>query len=148
MISTIPSSTPVSDLPLAIASMSLGRAWVHDLEGKLDAAGQAGYHGIEMYWEDLVYAAKRFDPLATETSHDAILKAAQWAKEICKRNDLEVLVVQPLMNYEGTLDELTHAKQIVKLRLMFKVAQILDTDLIQIPSQVSEGRISGEFNQC
>jgi hypothetical protein len=43
---------------------------------------------------------------------------------------------------------LTHAKQIVKLRLMFKVAQILDTDLIQIPSQVSEGRISGEFNQC
>lgn len=111
---------------------------MQDLEGKLDAAGQAGYHGVEMYWEDLVYAAKRFDPLATETSQEAIIQAAHWAKEICDRNDLEVLVVQPLMNYEGTVDEVTHAKHLVKLRLMFRVAKILDTDLIQIPSQASQ----------
>ncbi|KAJ9109011.1 hypothetical protein QFC21_000337 [Naganishia friedmannii] len=146
MISSIPKNTPVGDLPLAIASMSLGRAWVHDLEGKLDAAGRAGYHGVEMYWEDLVYAAKRFDPLATETSQEAIIEAAHWAKELCNRNELEVLVVQPLMNYEGTLDEVTHAKHLVKLRLMFRVAKILDTDLIQIPSQMLKEGTTGDFD--
>lgn len=89
-----------------------------------------------MFWEDLVFAAKRFDPDSTERSEPAILKAAEWARGLCDANGLVVMALQPFINYDGLLDEGKHAEQIVKLKLWFKVVKILGTDLIQVPSQV------------
>lgn len=114
----------------------IGRAWVHELDVKIAEAANAGFQGIEMFWEDLVYAAKKIDPTATETSQGPILQAAKWARELCDRHKLEIFVLQPFMNYDGLLDPGAHEFMITKLHFWFKVAKVLGTEMIQVPSQV------------
>jgi 4-hydroxyphenylpyruvate dioxygenase len=89
-----------------------------------------------LFWEDLVYAAKRFDSAATETSEDPILQAAKWVRELCDKEGLEIFVLQPFMNYDGLLDPKAHDLMIKKLHLWFKIAKVLGTEMIQVPSQV------------
>lgn len=89
-----------------------------------------------MFWEDLVYAARKFDPAATETSEGPILQAAAWARELCDTQGLEIFVLQPFLNYDGLLDPKAHELMITKLRFWFKVAKILGTKMFQVPSQV------------
>lgn len=114
----------------------LGRAWVHDLDVKLAEAGKAGFQGVEIFWEDLVFAAKKIDPNADERNESDMLGAAQYARDLCEEYGLIVMALQPFMNYEGILDEAKHQEHIVKLKLWFKVVKILGVDMIQIPSQV------------
>lgn len=109
---------------------------MHDLDVKLLEAGKAGYKGVEVFWEDLVYAAKKITPGSDEKDEAAMLKAAQHARDLCDQNGLSVLVLQPFINYEGILDQAQHDELIVKLKLWFKVIKVLGTDMIQIPSQV------------
>jgi 4-hydroxyphenylpyruvate dioxygenase len=113
-----------------------GRAWVHELDIKIPEAGRAGYQGIELFWEDLVYAAKRFDSAATETSEKPILRAAHWVRELCDKEGLEIFVLQPFLNYDGLLDQEAHDRMIKKLHFWFKIAKVLGTEIIQVPSQV------------
>lgn len=109
---------------------------MHELDVKLPEAAKAGFQGIELFWEDLVYAAKRFDPAATDTSEEPIIKAAQWTRELCDKHGLKIVVLQPFMNYDGLLDQKAHDAMIKKLHLWFKLVKILGCDLIQVPSQV------------
>ncbi len=103
-------------------------------------AKNAGYQGLEVFWEDLVYAAKKINPTSTEKDEATMLQAARYAKELCDKNGLVVMALQPFWNYDGLLDETKHQENITKLKLWFKVAKILGTDLIQVPSQVSAFR--------
>ena len=114
----------------------LGRAWVHELDVKIPEARRAGYQGIELFWEDLVYAAKSFDQAATETSERPILQAAHRVRELCDKEGLEIFVLQPFVNYDGLLDQKIHDCMIKKLHFWFKIAKVLGTEMIQIPSQV------------
>ncbi|KAJ5995128.1 hypothetical protein N7481_002105 [Penicillium waksmanii] len=36
-----------------IASMSLGKPWIHDLPGKLMQAAAHGFEGMELFFDDL-----------------------------------------------------------------------------------------------
>ncbi|KAJ7709005.1 putative 4-hydroxyphenylpyruvate dioxygenase [Mycena rosella] len=137
----------ISSISLAIPTMTLGRAWVHELEVKVVEAGKAGYQGVEIFWEDLVYAAMRISPDSDEKDEAAMLRAAQYAKDLCDQNRLVVLVLQPFMNYEGVLDQSKHEELIVKLRLWFKIVKILGTDLIQIPSQMNSEGTTGDIGK-
>ncbi|KAJ7261873.1 xylose isomerase-like protein [Mycena rebaudengoi] len=139
------SSTPVSSIRVAIPTMTLGRAWVHDLDVKLGEAGRVGYHGVEVFWEDLVYSAKKIAPGSDEKDEAAILQATWHVRELCDKNGLVVVCLQPFMNYEGTLDHAAHDALIVKLRLWFKVVKVLGTDLIQIPSQMNSDGTTGDM---
>lgn len=103
---------------------------------KFSEAGKAGFKGVEMFWEDLVWAAKKFDPTADEKNETAMLQAAQYARALCDKNGLTVMALQPFLNYDGLLDEEKHRELIVKLKLWFRVVKVLGTDLIQVPSQV------------
>jgi 4-hydroxyphenylpyruvate dioxygenase len=111
----------------AIASMSLGRAWVHDLPGKLRQAARYGFEGIEMFYEDLEYFANAgaFDPL----------EAAGQIRQLCDSLHLDIVCLQPFLFYEGLLDRTEHDRLVnEKLPLWFKIAHILGTDIIQVPS--------------
>ncbi|THU93000.1 xylose isomerase-like protein [Dendrothele bispora CBS 962.96] len=146
----------IAELPIVVASMSLGRAWVHPLSTKLFAAKQAGFKGIELFMEDLVYLAK--DHLSEEEERDndleslgmneqAMLQAAQTCKHLCDENGLFVLTLQPFMNYDGLLDEERHKKMIEKLELWFKVARVLGTNMIQVPSQMQAEGTTGDIDK-
>jgi 4-hydroxyphenylpyruvate dioxygenase len=103
---------------------------------KFSEAGKAGFKGVEMFWEDLVWAAKKFDPNADEKNETAILQAATYARDLCDKNGLIVMALQPFLNYDGLLDDEKHKELIVKLKLWFKIVKVLGTDLVQVPSQV------------
>ncbi|KAJ6621460.1 xylose isomerase-like protein [Mycena sp. CBHHK59/15] len=143
-MSTVP---PISSIALAIPTMTLGRAWVHDLDVKLAEAGKAGYQGVEVFWEDLVYAAKKLVPDSGEQNEGAMLQAAQYTRDLCEKNGLVVMALQPFVNYEGLLDQVLHNELIVKLKLWFKIAKVLGTDLIQVPSQMNSEGTTGDIEE-
>ncbi|KAK0481857.1 xylose isomerase-like protein [Armillaria novae-zelandiae] len=116
-------STPVASLPVAVPTIyPVGRAWIPDLDVKIAEAKNAGFQGLEIFWEDLA----------------AMLRATRHTKELCDTNGLVVMALQPFLNYDGIVNETKHQEHITKLKLWFRVAKILGTDLIQVPSQTFE----------
>lgn len=127
---------------LGIATLSLGRAWVHQLSTKLDAAAANGIQGVEIFYEDLEYVAKELPGGLTDANR---LIAAQQIRHMCDERTLHVICLQPLMHYEGLLDPNAHKCMIQKLKLFFLIAKELRTDIIQIPSNfLNEGTTGDE----
>ncbi|KAG9767753.1 xylose isomerase-like protein, partial [Aureobasidium melanogenum] len=128
-----------------IATQSLGRAWYHSLEHKLSLCEQYGFESIELFFEDLDGVAKALPasnlsspPGTSYTNPSAVqerlLAAAEYVRELCLRHKLEILCLQPFMHYEGRLDPASHQQIIQDLHFWIRLAHILGTDLIQIPS--------------
>ncbi|GAB1197695.1 hypothetical protein APSETT444_006998 [Aspergillus pseudonomiae] len=126
----------------AIASMSLGRAWVHSLPEKLAQAAKAGFKGVEIFYEDLEYLAKEKGPV----TESALLSAAQETRAICDHHGLKVIGMQPFLFYEGLTDRAQHQEKIERLKLWFVIVNILGTDIIQIPSNFQADGISGDLD--
>ncbi|KAI4853477.1 xylose isomerase-like protein [Aureobasidium sp. EXF-8845] len=116
---------------LGISTMSLGRAWVHDLEPKLDQAAKYGYEGLEIFYEDLIYHAKK--RFGDDTPANQI-KAAEDIYSMCKSRNISIINIQPFMHYDGLIDRQKHAERIEDLKLWFKLAHALHTDMIAVPA--------------
>jgi 4-hydroxyphenylpyruvate dioxygenase len=117
----------------AIASMSLGRAWVHKLIPKLDAASSNNFAGIEILYEDLEYLAR--EQSNTENpAKEALISAARSIKNLCQERNLTIIGLQPFLHYEGLIDRKEHASRIEKLDIWFQIVKALGTDIIQIPA--------------
>lgn len=127
----------------AIASMSLGRAWAHHLPEKLKQASEAGFEGIEIFYEDLEYFASNYGDNKAEKN---LLAAAQAIRDICDDNKLTIIGLQPFLFYEGLVDRQEHASRIKKLKLWFKIVKIFGTDIIQIPSNFLQEGITGDMD--
>jgi 4-hydroxyphenylpyruvate dioxygenase len=125
----------------AIASMSLGRAWVHDFPEKLNQAAANNFQGIEIFFEDLEYLARSQSNLSPEStpSPAAQLQAARTIRQLCEERSLTIIGLQPFMHYEGLLDRKEHTTRIEKLKHWFKIAAMLNTDIIQIPANFLPG---------
>jgi 4-hydroxyphenylpyruvate dioxygenase len=133
----------------AIASMSLGRAWVHELPYKLDQAQANGFEGIEIFFEDLEYFARKQSDISTDEnlSAEAQLKAAEAIKKLCDERNLAIIGLQPFLHYEGLLDREEHKAKIEKLTVWFKIAHALGTDIVQIPGNfLSKDKITGDLD--
>ena len=128
----------------AISSMSLGRAWVHDLPEKLDQAAAYGFSGVEIFYEDLEYLAKA-QP-GGEATVDNQIVAARIIRKLCDHRHLTVIGLQPFLFYEGLLDRKEHAAKIQKLKVWFRLAKILGTDVIQIPTNFMQKGITGDVD--
>lgn len=136
-----------------IASMSLGRAWEHALFTKLGEASKAGFEGIEIFYEDLEYLASTYhhdeesSSNETKATNEDLLRAATEVHNWCVDFNLQVICLQPFMFYEGLRDRKLHAEMIEKLKLWFQLIQILDTDLILIPSNfLSEDEVTSDLD--
>jgi 4-hydroxyphenylpyruvate dioxygenase len=128
----------------AISSMSLGRAWLHDLPKKLDEAAAQNFEGIEVFYEDLEYFTKAFT--GGEPTEDNLLIAAREVRRLCDARRLNIIGLQPFIHYEGLLDRKEHAKMIQKLKSWFRIVKALDTNIIQIPSNFLTEGITGDFD--
>jgi 4-hydroxyphenylpyruvate dioxygenase len=133
----------------AIASMSLGRAWVHKLPNKLDQARANNFQGVEIFFEDLEYIAREesgIPPHATP-SVEAQLAAAKTIRSLCDERNLAIIGLQPFLHYEGLLNRHDHDRKIEKLTLWFKIAKLLGTDIIQIPANfLAKNEITGDMS--
>ncbi|CAI4217749.1 unnamed protein product [Parascedosporium putredinis] len=130
----------------AILSASLGRAWLHDFDEKATQASKAGFEGIEIFYEDIDYLARKNNN--TECPDDGqILAAAQSMRDLLDRLQLTVLGLQPFLFYEGLRDRDEHARLIEKIKLWFKIAKTLRTDTIQIPANfLPEEKLTGDMD--
>ncbi|TVY84444.1 3-dehydroshikimate dehydratase [Lachnellula suecica] len=132
----------------AISSMSLGRAWLHKLPNKLDQAQVHGFEGIEVFYEDLEYLAREERGITSNETPtpEAQIRAAYTIKKLCDERNLTIIGLQPFMHYEGLLDRAEHAQRIEKMKLWFKLAKILGTDIIQIPANfLPKEQITGDL---
>lgn len=128
----------------AISSMSLGRAWVHALPNKLDQAAAHGIKGLELFHEDLEYIARELPGGATPSNQIA---AAHTIRKLCDERDITILCLQPFMHYEGLRDRIEHAMRIEKMRLWLRLAKILNTTIISIPSTfLPRDQVSGDMD--
>ncbi|KAJ5729459.1 uncharacterized protein N7483_003967 [Penicillium malachiteum] len=116
-----------------IMSCSLGRAWLHDLDYKLQQAASAGFKGMEIFYEDLEYAARKISGSDSPSSED-ILKAAEHAQSVCEGLGLDIIGLQPFIFYDGLKDREQHAKLIEKMKFWLRLAKTLHTTTIQIPA--------------
>lgn len=126
----------------AISSMSLGRAAVHKLPEKLRRAAEAGFKGVEMFYEDLEYLAKAHGTINPESLYEA----ARNTRKLCDANNLRVISLQPFLFYEGLTNRDEHEAMIQKLKVWFQLAKLLGTDLILIPSNFATENVSGDMN--
>jgi 4-hydroxyphenylpyruvate dioxygenase len=136
----------------AIASQSLGRACYHSFEHKLRLCEQYGFESIELFVGDLDSVANSLPashpPSPAGTSfiestqvQERQIAAAQYIRELCVQHRLGILCLQPFMHYEGRRrrrDDASslpsHASAIHKLHFWIRLARLVGTDLIQIPS--------------
>ena len=114
----------------AIASMSLGRAWVHGVEHKLNEASAAGFRCIEIFYEDLEYFARDLANLPPNITPSAnqLIQAATRIHQLCSHLNIQIIGLQPFLFYEGLLDRAQHTKLIEKLHLWLDIADALGTD--------------------
>ncbi|KAF2855545.1 3-dehydroshikimate dehydratase [Plenodomus tracheiphilus IPT5] len=124
-----------------ISSMSLGRCYAgHNLEKKLAAAANHGLEGIELFYEDLV------DHAGSDSPSDLLTGAAS-VRALCSSLGLQIICLQPFMHYEGLLARQRHAERIEEIKLWMKLAHVLHTDIIQVPSSfLSPDQISSDIN--
>ena len=127
----------------AISSHSLGRAWIHDIEPKLDQAARYGFD-IELFWEDLHYVAQS---LPGGPTSENLLDAARRIRFMCDERGISVVCLQPFMHYEGLRDRQKHVRKIEEMKLWTQIAKILQTNIISIPSTcLPEEVASGDFD--
>lgn len=117
----------------AILSASLGRAWLHDFEEKARQAAKHGFQGIEIFYEDIEYLARKRDR-TEDPDTEELLSAATHMRQLLDELKLTVIGLQPFLFYEGLLDREQHARLIEKIKVWFKLAKILGTNTIQIPA--------------
>ena len=121
----------------AIMGASLGRAWLHDFDYKMEQAGKAGFKGIEIFYEDIEYLARKLaavtDASVTPTT-EQLLAAARHAAQVCQKQGLEVIGLQPFLFYDGLKDREQHDRLIEKMKVWFQMAKLLNTTIIQIPA--------------
>jgi 4-hydroxyphenylpyruvate dioxygenase len=142
-------ATDIMTFQPAIASMSLGRAWHHNLQHKLAEAAKAGFRGIEIFYEDLEYFARDLANIPTDAppSTTQLITAATRICSICKQHNLEIIGLQPFLFYEGLLDREQHAKLIEKMHLWLDIADALGTSTVQIPSNfLPASQLTGDLD--
>jgi 4-hydroxyphenylpyruvate dioxygenase len=99
-----------------MASMSLGRAWVHDLKHKLEQASAVGFQGIEVFYEDLECQAKTPD----EANEDTLFQAATEVGERRTKLGLTVIALQPFLFYKGQTYLAEHQAKIEKMKVWLR----------------------------
>ncbi len=114
-----------------VASVSLGNPAVHPIAKRLSAAAHNGFKGVEIVEADIIEQAKA---LGYDDSVSSQIKGAESIRKSCDELGLKVRVLQPFWFYEGLLDRAEHEAKIKKLELWMKLASILGTQLIQIPT--------------
>ncbi|GAA6027976.1 hypothetical protein JCM8097_001810 [Rhodosporidiobolus ruineniae] len=116
---------------LAIATVTLGRvALGHTLPTKLEAAGQAGYDGVELTYE--CFSAYNTSLGRTDSLDDRLETAADVAK-LASSFSLEIISLQPFMNFDALQD---CSERLEVGKEWVQICAKLNARWLQIPSAV------------
>jgi 4-hydroxyphenylpyruvate dioxygenase len=127
----------------AVATPSLGNAYVHSIEEKLKQAALFGFKLLELVEDDILVQAKK---LSGGVSDNNQVEAAKYIKSLCDKEGIKPFVFQPFWFYEGLLDPKEHESKIKKLDLWMKLVMILGIQLVQIPTNWLQVHITGDLD--
>ncbi|KAL2211554.1 xylose isomerase-like protein [Sarocladium strictum] len=134
----------------AIMGASLGRAWLHDFDYKMEQASKAGFKGIEIFYEDLEYAARKLAGVSDASvapTTEQLLNAARHCHGVCDKLNLEIIGLQPFLFYDGLKDREQHDRLIEKMKVWLQIAKLLHTTVIQIPANfLPADQLTGDFD--
>jgi len=117
---------------------------VHSLPSKLDQVAKFGFD-VELFYEDLLYAAKELSHNDRPTPKD-LVAAAHHTRSLCDERGIAIVCLQPFMHYEGLRDRRKHEQRIHEMKLWIQLVGILDTHIIAIPSTfLPEREASGDL---
>jgi 4-hydroxyphenylpyruvate dioxygenase len=102
------------------------------MEEKIAQASAHGFHGIEIFFEDLENLADSLSKDETTFQHQ--MMAAKTIRDFCDKYNMAIICLQPFLFYEGLKDRVEHNRRIEKLKDWFELLKILRTDLIQVPA--------------
>ena len=113
------------------------------MPSKIEQAARYGLD-LELFYEDLYYVARSF---AGGPTPDNQLEAARLIRSLCDDRNISIVCLQPFMHYEGLKDRGQHERRVDEMRLWIKLAKILNTTIISIPSTcLSEDETSGDVD--
>ncbi|GAA5851991.1 hypothetical protein JCM8547_000120 [Rhodosporidiobolus lusitaniae] len=124
----------ISKLLPAIPTMSLGHGAApgnHSMRSKLEAAARNHFVGIELFHPCLQAFAEEFEG---ETERDRLRAAAKGTKQIADEVGLKIICLQPLLHYDGLVDEQEHRDRLDEAVFRFELCGILGCDMIQVPA--------------
>lgn len=127
----------------AIATMSLGKPGLHPLDKKLQAVASKGFQGVELFWPDLQAYAESVTATITASSTGTpakplppIVVAACEIRGLCDKLGLDVLSLQPFVNYDSINCPELLASRIREFGTWLTVAQTLQAKCIGVPSTI------------
>ncbi|TKY88627.1 hypothetical protein EX895_002616 [Sporisorium graminicola] len=124
-------------LPQGVMSASLGYSEAQTIEAVVAAAAAEHFDGIEIFYECLRVASLRLaNKEIQEMPTDAeILAGSSYIRKLCDSHGIRIIALQPWLNHVGLRDRQEHERRLQHvLPLWFQVADILGTDVIQVPS--------------
>ena len=127
-----PSDPRVWDFPIGITSLSVGRAGVHRMEDKVQAAADAGFKGIEIFYEDVELLAHEF--CGDGDIKSSLRHAAHLVRRLCDSFGMTIINLQPFRDYEGLINRKRHEEKISEMKNWLVLCKILRTDMIVMTS--------------
>ncbi|KAK4943591.1 hypothetical protein LTR10_016886 [Elasticomyces elasticus] len=136
-------------IPICYASCSIGHNDKHTLPEKLKAIAGAGFDAIELSMPDILTYGQQISETKKEIDpkdYATLRSVAQKIGELCKKEGLKILILQPFANFEGWPkgsperdDAFDRAKG------WMSIMEATGTDMMQIGSSDAEG-ISSSFD--
>ncbi|RAL10253.1 sugar phosphate isomerase/epimerase family protein [Aspergillus homomorphus CBS 101889] len=108
----------------AIGSLSLGQHSTHTLDQKILAAARHGFTGLEIVYLDLENYAKHLEV--------PIHKAAEVTRDLCLKNNVEIISLAPFENFEGGSSPLS--ERLTTAKHWLQLARTLQATYLQVPS--------------
>lgn len=93
----------------------------HTLPVKLQAAASHGFKAIELFYGCLEHYAESLDLPANVSYRDRMRQASRQTRELCHELQLDIISLQPLMQYDGILDEKEHAMRLEEAQFRMEV---------------------------
>ncbi|GAA6003503.1 hypothetical protein JCM10207_000364 [Rhodosporidiobolus poonsookiae] len=122
----------MSRLIPSIPTMSLGQgAAGHLMETKLRAAAATGFKGIEVFYACLESFSQTFPNVAP---CDKLRATARVTKQLADELGLTIVVLQPLLGYNGLVDLDEHKKLLEEAIFRFELCGLLGCDMMQVPA--------------
>ncbi|KAL8686729.1 MAG: hypothetical protein Q9218_006906 [Villophora microphyllina] len=129
------SKSSLTSIPTCYATVSIGTPTT-PLPQKLSAIAGAGFQGIELGFPDLLsFASQHHDREIKPQDFDALCDAGKEVAELCQKNGLKVVMLQPFANFEGWKEGSEEREDAFRrAKGWIRIMQAVGTDMLQVGS--------------
>ncbi|KAK7890573.1 hypothetical protein LTR67_007781 [Exophiala xenobiotica] len=136
-------------IPICYASCSIGHDENHTLPKKLKAIAAAGFDAIELSMPDILTYGQQISDSGAEIDpkdYATLRSVGQKIGELCKKERLKILILQPFANFEGWPKGSKERQDAwERAKGWMSIMEATGTDMMQIGSSDDEG-ISSDFD--